>query len=86
MIGVSTDVPRCSVTVPLPPGALLCLYTDGLVEHRGEVLDDSLDRLRQAVTAGQPDACCVSVMRAMVGNEPARDGVVLLIFQCQQLT
>jgi phosphoserine phosphatase RsbU/P len=85
MIGVSTDVPRRSVTIPMPPGTLLCLYTDGLVERRGEVLDDSLDRLRQAVTAGPPDACCNSVMRAMVGNEPARDDIALLIFQRRQL-
>ncbi len=84
MIGVSADVPRRSVTIPLPAGALLCLYTDGLVERRGEFLDDGLDRLRQAVTASPPDACCISVMGAMVGSEPARDDIALLVFQRQQ--
>ncbi|GAA1355432.1 SpoIIE family protein phosphatase [Streptomyces beijiangensis] len=34
--------------VPLPPGALLVLYTDGLVERRGEDLGTGLERLRKA--------------------------------------
>ena len=69
--------------MPVPAGALLCLYTDGLVERRGESLDDSLGRLCRVVTAGPPDACCASVMGAMVGNEPARDDIALLTVQRQ---
>ena len=34
---------------PFPPGSLLVLYTDGLVERRGEPIDRGLDRLRAAV-------------------------------------
>ncbi|MEV3860948.1 SpoIIE family protein phosphatase [Streptomyces sp. NPDC050095] len=34
--------------VELPEGALLVLYTDGLVERRGEELGEGLERLRQA--------------------------------------
>jgi serine phosphatase RsbU (regulator of sigma subunit) len=83
MIGVAADSPRRSATMPVPAGALLCLYSDGLVERRGESLDDSLGRLCRVVTAGPPDACCASVMRAMVGNEPARDDIVLLTVQRQ---
>jgi serine phosphatase RsbU (regulator of sigma subunit) len=36
--------------VELPPGSLLLLYTDGLVERRGEVLDVGLERLCAALT------------------------------------
>jgi anti-sigma regulatory factor (Ser/Thr protein kinase) len=32
----------------LPPGALIILYTDGLIERRGESLHDGLERLRAA--------------------------------------
>ena len=35
--------------VALPAGAMLALYTDGLVERRGEVLDLGLERLRGAL-------------------------------------
>jgi len=36
--------------VALPAGGMLGLYTDGLVERRGEVLDLGLERLRRALT------------------------------------
>ncbi|MGE0298308.1 SpoIIE family protein phosphatase [Pseudonocardia sp.] len=35
----------------LPAGAVLLLYTDGLIERRGEVIDDGLRRLRRAALA-----------------------------------
>lgn len=38
--------------VALPPGAMLAVYTDGLVERRGEVLDVGLERLRGALAGG----------------------------------
>ena len=37
-----------AVTITAPPAATLIAFTDGLVERRGEHLDRSLDRLRQA--------------------------------------
>lgn len=43
------DAPRRETEVDLPDGALLLLYTDGLVERRGEVLDVGLERLRDAL-------------------------------------
>ncbi len=36
--------------IALPAGGMLALYTDGLVERRGEVLDVGLERLRRALT------------------------------------
>ena len=83
MIGVAADEPRRSASIGLPAGAVLCLYTDGLVERRGEPLDDSLDRLLRATTAGPPDTCCSTIMGTMVGNQPASDDIALLILQRQ---
>jgi serine phosphatase RsbU (regulator of sigma subunit) len=47
-IGVVPDATYRSTTVEVPHGATLLLYTDGLVERRGETLDTGLQRLRRA--------------------------------------
>ena len=83
MIGVVPEAPRQVTTVPIPPGALLCFYTDGLIERPGEPIDDGLERLRRVVTAESPDAACASVMGALVGSEPARDDIALLMIRSQ---
>jgi anti-anti-sigma factor len=49
-LGLPAAGSRPEVTLPLPPGATLVLYTDGLVERRGATLDDGLERLATAVT------------------------------------
>jgi serine phosphatase RsbU (regulator of sigma subunit) len=81
MIGAAPGTPRHAATVKIPPGGLLCFYTDGLVERRKRPIDDGLAALCQAVTAGPPDAAAASVMRALIGSEPARDDVALLMFR-----
>jgi serine phosphatase RsbU (regulator of sigma subunit) len=54
-IGVTRSAAYGSVTVAMPPGSTLLLYTDGLVERRNETLDDGLERLRTtAATADGP--------------------------------
>jgi serine phosphatase RsbU (regulator of sigma subunit) len=85
MIGVAPDVQRPVSTVPVPPGALLCFYTDGLVERPGELIDDGLARLCRAVTAQFPGTACAAVMGAFVGSEPARDDIALLMIRRQVL-
>jgi phosphoserine phosphatase RsbU/P len=83
MIGVAPGVPRRAATVDIPPGTLLCLYTDGLVERPYYPLDDGLAKLCQALPAEPPEAACAAVMLEMIGTEPARDDVALLIFRRQ---
>ena len=79
MIGVSPDAPRRVTTLPVPAGALLCFYTDGLVERPGQLIDEGLERLRRVVVAQPPEAVCAEVMGELVGSEPARDDIALLI-------
>jgi hypothetical protein len=43
------------VRVPFGPGALVVLVTDGLLERRGESIDDGLGRLKAAVLAHSDD-------------------------------
>ena len=66
-----------------PAGRPACFYTDGLIERPGEVIDEGLARLCRAVTAEPADAACAAVMRALVGSEPARDDIALLMFRRQ---
>ena len=49
-----------------PPGASLICYTDGLIERRGEAIDESVRRLA-AVVAGLSPA--VTVDPALVADE-----------------
>ncbi|GAA3682105.1 SpoIIE family protein phosphatase [Lentzea roselyniae] len=69
---------RRSTTVELPPGALVVLYTDGLVERRGQDLDAGLERLRGVVTPTGAEAVCIQVMATMVGDRPATDDIALV--------
>jgi serine phosphatase RsbU (regulator of sigma subunit) len=50
-VGVDIEVPYESTTVSIPAHATLLIYTDGLVERRGENLDVGLARLRSTVLA-----------------------------------
>ncbi|NHC13181.1 SpoIIE family protein phosphatase [Motilibacter deserti] len=49
LLGLAPDVPRADYSVTLAPGSTVVLYTDGLVERRGEALDVGLERLAEAV-------------------------------------
>ena len=57
----------------LSRGAVLMLYTDGLVEERDASLDDGLDRLVGALAAPvrSADEACTRVLRAHSGATPA---------------
>jgi serine phosphatase RsbU (regulator of sigma subunit) len=67
----------------LARGSTVVLYTDGLIERRGEPLDIGLDRLEaaaaDAVRSGQatPDALCDQLLARMLDG-PADDDVALL--------
>jgi phosphoserine phosphatase RsbU/P len=80
-IGV-TDAPiRQVTTLALAPGAVLCLFTDGLVERRDEPIDDGITLLCETVTPGPPEGVCVSVMRALVGSQYPGDDIALLVLR-----
>ncbi|MFD9093165.1 SpoIIE family protein phosphatase [Streptomyces collinus] len=47
LLGVAPEQVRPDATAELPPGATLLLYTDGLIESPGHILDEGLERLRR---------------------------------------
>ncbi|GAA4366911.1 SpoIIE family protein phosphatase [Actinomadura verrucosospora] len=79
LIGLGEDVPRRTRTLGLPPGALLCFYTDGLIERRDESILAGIARLCEAAYAGAPEAVGAAVMSALIGREAAQDDVALLL-------
>jgi anti-sigma regulatory factor (Ser/Thr protein kinase) len=74
-------VPFESVEVTLPPGSLLALYTDGLVESRQHDLDVGLEVLRRALTepADALEDVCEHVVRTVLPHGPADDAALLLV-------
>ncbi len=81
-LGVS-DLPRHPETVaPFPPGAALVLYTDGLVERRGESIDRGLQRLLGAVPGGAAagvEALRDRVLDSCLGPSSGDDDVTALV-------
>ncbi len=70
-----------TATAELPPGGLILLYTDGLIERPGETLDDGFDRLRAAAAqcAGLPvESVCAELLARMAPPSGYRDDVVVL--------
>jgi sigma-B regulation protein RsbU (phosphoserine phosphatase) len=78
LLGVEPDVPRSTAEVHFPPGALLVLYTDGLIERRGERLADRLDRLREVVSADGPEVVCRRIMFRLVGEKSPLDDIAVV--------
>lgn len=50
LLGMDPDAPRPSATDAIPAHSTLLLYTDGLIERRGESLDDAMERLRRCAS------------------------------------
>jgi anti-sigma regulatory factor (Ser/Thr protein kinase)/putative methionine-R-sulfoxide reductase with GAF domain len=64
----------------LEPGATLVLFTDGLIERRGESLDVGLERLVDAVREDlRPKAMCDHIMGWLVGEAEPTDDVAVLV-------
>ena len=82
-VGVPGGLRRRTTTINIPPGALLCFYTDGLVERRDISLDASLEHLCEAVVAGPVDSVCAKVMTQLVGRDPPGDDVAMVAVRRQ---
>ena len=78
-IGVADAPDRQVTTLALVPGAVLCFFTDGLVERRNKPLDDGIALLCETVSPGRPQTVRLSVMRALVGSEHPGDDIALLV-------
>ena len=82
-LGVRSKRRRRATTVELPPGAVICFYTDGLVERRGVVLDAGLERLCKAMAADPVELVLTNVMGQLIGDNPPGDDVAVLALRHQ---
>ena len=57
---------------------MLVLYTDGLIERRGEPITEGLDRLCRVVTVDSPDEVCRRIMFRLVGGSSPEDDIALV--------
>lgn len=84
-LGVGGE-PFEEVELVLPEGGLLALYTDGLVESRGQGLDDGLGAFRKALT--DVDAPLEDVCEHVVGTldtDHGEDDIALLMARVRGL-
>jgi GAF domain-containing protein/anti-sigma regulatory factor (Ser/Thr protein kinase) len=79
-LGVSRGARYREHGFPLPGGSTLLLYTDGVVEVRGETLDDGLERLRTLAEREyrNPEALLDAVIAEMVADGRPPDDVAML--------
>ena len=73
---------------PFAADNALLLFTDGLVEVRGEVIDEGLERLRAAAEAaatGEYGSLADRVYWALTGQAPTEDDVALLAIESTPL-
>ncbi|WP_228080003.1 SpoIIE family protein phosphatase [Streptomyces profundus] len=84
-LGVSV-MPFETVTLWLPEGSRLALYTDGLVESRHRDIDEGLALLADAMAEAprDPGDACDAVLAAMLPERPT-DDVALLIARTARL-
>ncbi len=68
---------------PLPEASTLVLYTDGLVERRGESLDAGFARLTDAATSGpqEPQALCDHILARVLPPDALHDDVTAVVVQ-----
>ncbi|NIZ92430.1 PP2C family protein-serine/threonine phosphatase [Kineococcus rubinsiae] len=79
LLGLEADFPRADHVHGLPPGAIVVLYTDGLVERRGESVEEGLQWLVEATTGMgdlTPDEVCDALLALVDGHTD--DDVALL--------
>ena len=85
LIGVLApgERPRNEAAVTVPEGALLVLYTDGLVETREREYDAGIDDLCAALAAldpqANPEQACETLLGALVGVHQEDDVALLAV-------
>ena len=82
-IGAARDAQYTSAVHTVPPGSLLVLYTDGLVERRDRRVEHGLARLQELVASPSSgevlQELCDEVLSGMLGDDAPGDDVALLV-------
>ncbi|HEX3425769.1 MAG TPA: SpoIIE family protein phosphatase [Acidimicrobiales bacterium] len=82
LLGVRAGSDLAEAETDLRPGDLLVLYTDGLIERRGESIQMGLDRLgaaAAAVSTEEADVVCDALLAALVPPSFTRDDDIAIL-------
>ncbi|MFF5019922.1 PP2C family protein-serine/threonine phosphatase [Streptomyces sp. NPDC001165] len=77
-------VPRPQAVLPYTPGDTLVLYTDGLIERRGEDIDVGLQRLTDALgrrARHSPEHLADALLAHLGVSSGARDDIALIVLR-----
>jgi serine phosphatase RsbU (regulator of sigma subunit) len=83
-LGIGADCSRSETDAVLQPGATLLLFTDGLVERRGQVIDDGIRSLSTTLAElgpsalRDPETLCDELFARLLPDRP-HDDVGLLV-------
>ncbi|MEU0678094.1 SpoIIE family protein phosphatase [Streptomyces sp. NPDC006172] len=79
-------LPFETAELELAEGSRLVLYTDGLVEDRGQDIDTGLERLRTALgrADGSPEETCRAVLESLLPARP-NDDIALIVARTRAL-
>jgi anti-sigma regulatory factor (Ser/Thr protein kinase) len=78
-LGVFDGPKHTELTATLAPGSTIVLYTDGLVEQRGQSIDAGLAALRDvAERRDEPQELCDHLVESMLAIHPADDDIAVL--------
>ena len=79
-LGTGIEAKYRQETVELPAGTVILLYTDGLVERRGQSIDDGFDAVVRALRESptDPDRLLEHVLDQVVGSGEREDDIALL--------
>ncbi|MFJ5218400.1 SpoIIE family protein phosphatase [Streptomyces sp. NPDC088354] len=82
LLGVEADAGYPATEIPFPPGAVLLLYTDGLVERPGTDIGTAVHELADRLAAAPTDsldALADGLIREARGSDRGRDDIALLL-------
>ncbi|MGW4563443.1 SpoIIE family protein phosphatase [Streptomyces sp. NPDC004561] len=82
VLGVDRASTYTQTGIVLPPGSVLALYTDGLVEEPGSDIDVGIDRLRASLAharSGSLDELADRILRNARGSSHRADDIALLL-------
>ncbi|MGW7641960.1 SpoIIE family protein phosphatase [Streptomyces decoyicus] len=86
LLGIAPEADYPTTEIALPPGAVLALYTDGLVEIPGTDIDDTTNALAQHLAQDQSqdlDALAETLIRHAERSAPRHDDIALLLIRPQ---
>lgn len=87
LLGIDPDASYEATSIPLPPDALLAMYTDGLIESPGVDLDDAAAALAGHLSRGRHtpvDALADTLISHTPHTDPRIDDVALLLLHPQR--